>query len=130
MENEILCGEMEEITLFDPDGNPTAYISPDDDNTIYLWSGKPVAYLNEENIYGFNGKHLGWFKDGTIWDHDGKRVGFVKRALPVFPKFEPFKSFKQFKPFRAFRQSSPCEPFKSTCFATTTLAIFLSMGNI
>ena len=42
---------MEEITLFDPDGNPVAYIAPDDKNTIYLWSGKPVAYLKGEDIY-------------------------------------------------------------------------------
>jgi len=91
---------MEETTLFDPDGNSVAYIAPDDENTIYLWSGKPVAYLEGENIYGFNGKHLGWFEEGIIWDHDGNRVGFIKGTLPVFAKFEPFKAFKQFKPFK------------------------------
>ncbi|MGO4677307.1 4-fold beta flower protein [Bosea sp. 2YAB26] len=32
--------------------------------TIYLWSGKRVAYLKKSNtgydVYGFNGDHLGW----------------------------------------------------------------------
>lgn len=43
-----------------------AYIDADDELTIYLWGGKPVAYLerdtgNEFHVYGFSGKHLGWF---------------------------------------------------------------------
>ncbi len=39
--------------------------------TIYLWGGKPVAYLSAESddgfhVYGFNGKHLGWFPPPSI----------------------------------------------------------------
>lgn len=120
---------MEEITLFDADGNPVVYIVPDDENTIYLWSGKPVAYLDGENIYGFNGKHLGWFEDGIIWDHKGNSVGFIKSRLPVFAKFEPFKAFKQFKSFKSFKEFAPFKPFKSTSISKTPLPIFLSMGE-
>jgi hypothetical protein len=52
----------EEISLFDFKGRATAYIAKD--MTIYLWDGKPVAYLHGDepkeslNIYGFNGKHI------------------------------------------------------------------------
>jgi hypothetical protein len=120
---------MEEITLFDPDGNPVAYVAPDDENTIYLWSGKPVAYLEGENIYGFNGKHLGWFEEGIIWDHEGNRVGFIKGTLPVLAKFEPSKASKQFKPFKAFKEFAPFKPFKSTRVSKTPLSIFLSRGE-
>lgn len=54
----------EEITLFNADGETTAYIDTDDEDlTIYLWNGTPVAYLDPDgeafNIYGLNGKHLG-----------------------------------------------------------------------
>jgi len=49
------------MTIFDPDGNPCAYITMGD-MTIYLLEGNPVAYLDGSNVYGFNGKHLGWFE--------------------------------------------------------------------
>jgi hypothetical protein len=49
----------------------------DDDMTIYLWAGKPVAYLDlvgsgEFDVYGFNGQHLGWFANGAIRNHFGQ----------------------------------------------------------
>ena len=52
----------DEISLFNSEGKPVAYIA--EELTIYLWSGKPVAYLDEDSsggfhVYGFNGKHLG-----------------------------------------------------------------------
>ena len=50
-----------EISLFNSNGEAVAYIAVDDDLTIYLWSGDPVAYIDDEDVYGFNGKHLGWF---------------------------------------------------------------------
>ena len=34
----------QEITLFDSNGNARAYIDYNDDATIYLWNGKPVAF--------------------------------------------------------------------------------------
>jgi hypothetical protein len=43
----------DEISLFDFKGRATAYIS--EDQTIYLWQGKPVAYLNGEEKEGSDG---------------------------------------------------------------------------
>jgi hypothetical protein len=65
-----------EITLFDREGTPIAYIDTGEDLTIFLWNGSPVAYLENSSIYGFNGRHLGWFKEGIIRDHQGNGVGF------------------------------------------------------
>src|SRR5439155_12132726 len=67
----------DEITLRSGSGDCAAYISNDDDSTIYLWNGEPVAYLVSQNIYGFNGKHLGWFIKGVVYNHDGDVVGAV-----------------------------------------------------
>lgn len=119
---------MSEITLFNSQGNPTAYIANDEALTIYLWSGEPVAYLDNEDIYGFNGKHLGWFEQGIIWDHDGNKVGYINKTLPVFAKFEPLKSFKEFKPFKSFQEFSPFKPFKSLNISTIELSTFLGAG--
>jgi hypothetical protein len=55
----------QEISLFNSDGEPRAYIdTEDEDLTIYLWNGEPVCYLSSSsngiyfNIYGFNGKQV------------------------------------------------------------------------
>jgi hypothetical protein len=40
----------EEISLFNAQGAASAYIDTDDDLTIYLWSGKPVAYLDDGSV--------------------------------------------------------------------------------
>ena len=90
---------MNEITLFDPNGNPCAYIDTND-MTIFLWSGEPVAYLQNENIYGFNGNHLGWFEDGILWDHNGTKVGYTRNTLRVYANYEPYKSYKQYIPYK------------------------------
>lgn len=88
----------QEISLFDSDGNPRAYIDTDDEDlTVYLWNGTPVCYLSSGgksyNIYGFNGKHLGWFKDGLVIDHDGYVVGFKKGAVNKYTSYEPYKPY-------------------------------------
>ncbi|HEV2349528.1 MAG TPA: hypothetical protein VG028_06735 [Terriglobia bacterium] len=67
----------DEVDLYDSSARAVAYIASDKDLTIYLWSGKPVAYLEDDSIYGFNGKHLGWFLKGTVHDHDGNVVAAI-----------------------------------------------------
>lgn len=118
-----------EITLFGSKGDPKAYIAKDEENTIYSFDGRPLAYLDGENIYGFNGRHLGWFEDGIVWDHKGLRVGFTSSKCPAFTKFEPFKGFKRFKPFKAFKQFAPFKPFKSYSSSNSDLLTFLEAGE-
>jgi len=124
----------EEITLFNSEGDPIAYIDGgDEDLTIYMWNGIPVAYLdldgNAYHIYGFNGKHLGWYENGIISDHEGYAVGFIEGATTIFTKFEPFKSIKQYKPYKAFQEFAPFKPFYNARFSNEPLSLFLMKGK-
>lgn len=67
--------EKGELTLYNQQRTSAAYIDYDDDETIYLWEGEPVAYLvpyegkdadGVKDIYGFNGEFLGWYCDGVM----------------------------------------------------------------
>jgi hypothetical protein len=115
-----------EVTLFSGKGVPQAYIATDDDDTVYTFDGRPLAYVDGSgNLYGFNGMHLGWFEDGVVWDHKGRRVGFTEKTCPVFRRFEPFKGFKRFKPFKAFKRFAPFKPVKSFINSNSDLLEFL-----
>jgi hypothetical protein len=119
-----------EITLRNSHGDCAAYIADDDDSTIYLWDGAPVAYLYKDNIYGFNGEHLGWFVKGVVYDHDGNAVGAVTSRFVGVQPICPFKSFKAFKPFKAFREFAPFKPFfQFTWSDDQTLQMFLRHGE-
>jgi hypothetical protein len=78
-----LAVAQDEVSLFDGKGRAAAYIVADNEFTIYLWSGEPVASLVRDvgrdfHVYGFNGKHLGWFVAGIVRDHEGDAVCAVK----------------------------------------------------
>ena len=67
-----------ERTFYGRSGNAIAYT--EDGVHIYLFSGKPVAYLDGESVYSFGGRHLGWYLDGWIWDNHGYAVLFTEEA--------------------------------------------------
>ena len=120
-----------EISLFDSDGSPVAYINMEDEMTIYSWSGKPVAYLESSsgggfNIYEFNGKHLGWFESGFMRDHDGKSACGTRNV--VKPKLEPLKKLKQLKPLKALTRLEPLRPIDKLSWSDTSCAMFLYEG--
>lgn len=122
----------QETALFSANGKATAYIAKD--MTIYLWSGKPVAYLHPDSfgsgfdIYGFNGKHLGWFTKGVAWDHDGNATCGVQSVVSD-PEIAPVKSIKQIEPIKAIREISPIRPIFSQSWSNTPCWIFLSEGS-
>jgi hypothetical protein len=119
-----------EETLFEPNGDPVAYIDYNDDNTFYLWNGAPVAYLDIScTIYGFNGKHLGWYEDGIIRDLNGYKVGFNEKTLPLYAKFEPYKSYKKYKPYKNYKQYSKFKPIFKNNQSSITLSQFLFGGS-
>jgi hypothetical protein len=120
-----------EVSLFDSSGAAAAYIA--EDQTIYLWSGQPVAYLSPDSaggshIYGFNGKHLGWFINGVIRDHSGKVACAIREAI-ASTQFEPFKAFKQFQPFKSFQEFPPFRPFFSQQWSEIPCSDFLNQGS-
>jgi len=87
----------EEVTLFDSQGAATAYVAIEDDLTIYLWDGTPVAYLAPNtqvnlHVYSFDGTHLGWLEDGIIWNHNGDAQGALRQAFSSAVQLEPLKA--------------------------------------
>ena len=123
----------DEISLFDGAGNAVAYIALTDGLTIYLWSGRPVSYLEPDGnggyqVYGFNGRHLGWYVNGVIWDHSGHASCATKELLQS-TQYEPFKSFKEFMPFKAFAEYAPFRPAFSESFGDERCSFLLSGGR-
>ncbi len=116
-----------EIALFDADGDAIAYIGKD--STIYLWEGKPVAYLDKDNIYGFNGKHLGWFVHQVVRDHKGCRVGATKNSANIITKIEPIKGIKQIVPIKEIQDLVPIEPLFNNKLSEYNLEAFLLAGS-
>lgn len=122
----------DEISLFNGAGKADAYIALSDELTIYLWSGKPVAYLEKDDsggyhVYGFNGKHLGWFVKGVVRDHQGKPSCAVKEVLRN-TEYEPYKTYKQYKPYKSYTQYAPYRPYFSTSFGDTPCQFLLAEG--
>ena len=118
-----------EISLFGSNGEAVAYIAANDDMTIYLWDGTPVAYLSGGSIYGFNGKHLGWFTSGIVLDHNGFVVGGQRNAIGIATRAERAKFAKRAKPAKNARRASPARPARRLSWSSTPLASFLAGGR-
>ena len=99
-----------DIDLYDATGSAVASIAPDQDMTIYLWSGKPTAYLDDEDIYRFNGRHLGWFQSGVVYDHDGRVVAALAENCRIPVDTAPLKSLKQLRPLKSLKELKPSKP--------------------
>ena len=72
------------MTLYDRNGMPAAYIDSDREH-IYLFDGRPAAYLYEDAVYGFEGAQYGWFEKGWVRDLDGYCVMFTDEARTQGP---------------------------------------------
>ena len=123
----------DEVTLFNGASKADAYIAVDGELTIYLWGGKPVAYLEKDSsggyhVYGFNGKHLGWFVKGIIRDHEGKASCATNEAMNS-TAYEPYKAYKQYKPHKAYTQYAPYRPYFSSAFGDTPCRFLLGEGG-
>ena len=119
-----------EINLYDSSGNATAYI--DDyvaDQVIYLWDGRPEAYLIQTDVYGFNGKHLGWFEKGILHDNNGEVVATIKEATDRITIDGSLKGLKETPPEKKFHELSPVRPYFSTIWSLTRLNDFLMNGT-
>ena len=123
---------MKAVTLYDANGEPFAYV--DDENTIYLFSGEAIAYLDGSSVYGFSGKHLGRFEGGWVRDHYGRAVLFTEEARdePFRPNIHhtlPEKALKSMKP-RKHPQEKPSLPVKkSSLWSRMTSLQFFQIGS-
>jgi hypothetical protein len=104
--------------MVDTTGVVKAFID-DQDGTIYLWDGRPAAYLTtvapntvtlksgESHIYGFNGQHLGWYHQGHFWDHDMSVFGMEDSVYTGYTKKEGNQGLKRYKPYHHIKQLAP-----------------------
>jgi hypothetical protein len=116
-----------EITLYNKSGKAAAYLA-DEDETIYLWDGRPTAYVHQDTVYGINGKQLGWFDNGTIFDIYGLRAGFIRSKSPVVTEAEPVKPRKQSAGLKAIRQPAVVKPNMCYGFSGYSLEALLEEG--
>lgn len=80
------------LNFYDRDRKPIVYT--DDDEHLYAYCGRPVAYFYEGSVYSYPGRHLGFISDGVIRDNNGRivlytadsRGGGMKRYLPPAPE--------------------------------------------
>ena len=122
---------MMERTIFNKNGEAVAYIASDYQETIYLWEGYAVAYLNnEEHVYGINGRHLGWFTNEILFNNNGQRIGFTSGSCPVSIAKEPTRIEKHLPDEIRSRWSAPPFPRLSFNFADQDLEDFLKEGQI
>jgi hypothetical protein len=117
--------------LFDKLGESVAYLTDDYHNTIYLWDGHPVAYLDQDrDIYGINGQHLGWFIDGILYNHSGERIGFTAGTClaPLSKELTKSKKYPldQLRP----KWTAPPLPKLSFQLAEQHLEDFLRKGQV
>lgn len=97
---------MSEEALYTKSGKPVAYLASDGE-TIYLWSGHAVAYLDRDTVYGWKGKHLDWWDDGIIYDLHGRRIGFTGKRCPSgcfaapakYDKYAQYAKYARFAPY-------------------------------
>jgi hypothetical protein len=117
-----------ETTLFNKNGRPVAYIA-EDGETIYLWDGRPAAFISQEKVFGWNGRQLGWFSNGTIFDIYGLRSGFIRSKSPIVTEREPLKSRKHLKPAKGKKQSQVIKPILCYGYSNKNLEDLLESGS-
>ena len=101
------------MTFYDRSGKPIAYC--DDGETMYLFSGEPVAYLHKELVYSFPGIFLGRLENGWVRDRNGYCVFFTEDAAgggPAKPAkwAKPGKGGKWGKPGKSGRMAPYARP--------------------
>lgn len=108
-----------------------AYLHYDLHGSIFLWNGRAVACLYEnEHVYGINGKHLGWFIDDVLYTNDGSRIGFTIATCPGPVEQEPAKVERrpvdQIRP----RWKRPPTPKLGFTLSGRDLGAFLEEGGV
>jgi hypothetical protein len=103
------------LDFFDSNGQPYAY--SDDGETIFTFTGQPIAHIAGDSIYSFSGAHLGFFEAGQVWDHSGSVLLYTDGAAggPMKPlkALKPLKGLKQLKPLKGLKELKPLKALKS-----------------
>jgi hypothetical protein len=128
-----LAVNAQQISLFDSEGEARAYIDYDEDATIFMWDGTPVAFLEKDRsdicVFGFNGSFMGWYEDGIIYDKKGYAVGARKGSTNMMTKMERMKSMQKMTPMRPMTPMTPMTPMWKSSWSSTSLTEFLYFGK-
>ena len=111
------------MTFYDSYGTPVAYT--EDDESIYLFKGNPVAYFYENKVYGYNGHHFGWYENGWVRDKNGRCVFFTENATGSGP-IKPVKKNNTYKKCKTCEASKECQ----TCRKCETCECFVMVAFI
>lgn len=118
-----------EVTLFDKNGIPTAYVADDVERSIYTWDGEAVCYLHGQMIYGWRGHHIGWFVGNIVYDLQGYRIGFTRTTCPRLTRLEPLKRIKRLKSLKGLRSFPKMRPLFQYQNSNKSLLDFLSQDK-
>ena len=123
----------QQTSLYNSQGEAMAYIDYDEDATIFMWNGNPVAFLEKDGndicVFGFNGSFMGWYEDGIIYDKRGYAVGARKGATNMSLRSERSKSSQRSIPSRPSTPSTPSQPSWKSSWSSSSLSEFLYFGK-
>ncbi len=125
----IAAGEAEdEMALFSSTGTPVAYIAGAD-KIVYLWSGQPVGYVDDDSIFGFNGKHVAWYASRRVYDHDGKLIAAAGDQFRAPPVATVIKGLKGLEPLKELKELKPLKPVFITVWSDHDAKRVLAAGG-
>lgn len=67
------------IEFFDRTGQEAAFCH--DGQSLYLWNGKPAAFIHDDKVYAYSGRFIGWADRGWISDERGECLLFERDAV-------------------------------------------------
>jgi hypothetical protein len=102
-----------------------------DNTTLYLWSGRPAAYVVDNVVYTFAGRHLGWFDAGWLTDRANKPALFTPDAAggprkPAIRQMGPMPGQPQQIPVKAMASRPPARPALGRDWSARTNATYFS----
>ena len=116
------------MEFFDRTGTAVCH-SPDGEH-LYLWAGKPVAYIQDGRVYSFSGRLLGWFENGWLYDRANCPALFLPEAEggPIKPvrKVKPVKGVRQVRPVKGVRQVTPVRPTRSLTWSSCASSAYFA----
>lgn len=124
-----------QVALYDIEKEAIAYIDYADEETIYLFSGEPVAFVAfGELVFHFDGRLLGWFRDGVVYDTSCHAVGAVHGIVrgginTAVTAPEKAKGAKQPKPLRPLVEDAFARPVLFDTWSEQTLTRFFGVQD-
>ena len=100
--------------FYDRAGRASHYI--DDNGTFYTWGGRPIGFVQGEELYNYAGQHVGRVSQGWIRDGSGNGVAYSANAsggpLPPLRSLPPLKSLPSLAPLRPLPSLPLCRRYR------------------